>query len=526
MNNLKNTLRDNIVCIAFIEQIGVICRYQKGKEVMVNRTGTNGNDRLIGSSSSDILRGLGGNDYLLGYSGDDRLYGHDGKDTIKGGSGDDLIKGGSGDDKLYGGLDNDYLVGAGGKDILYGDIGSDKLYGNQGNDLLRGGSDKDTLYGGSGNDYIDGGEDDDTLYGEDINGASSSSDVEVDQVLFSTGFEAAANVFEGWHVHANPESAMVVDAPGGKGGSAVKMSMNRTDEFSGVINGKPRTELARVPNDYMYDGGEYHINFKTYLPSDFQFDYNGNREGLMQIHQSNGLGTSPLFLIGLDGDSYFSFVEPPYQSQRFDFFASASDDRGKWVDWSLHYKASTGEEGLYELYKNDDLVSSFSGANSYHNDGAYIKIGVYKWSWTNTGLYNRTVYYDDVSISISGSSSKDSDTYFFDKGYGTDTIIDVSGQNDTILFGSGLSSNDAMLAQQGEDLEIIFANSTDKLVIKDYLTVGTIEHFEFHGGYRLSSDDINYMIWEMAQLEADGGYQAIYDEQLSSINDLVTAYHI
>ncbi len=216
--------------------------------------------------------------------------------------------------------------------------------------------------------------------------------------MYKTGFEEGSSVFDGWHVHANPGSATAVTAPAGGSGMAMKFSMNRTDNFSNVVNGKPRAELARVPNQYMYAGNDYILDFKTYLPSNYQFDSNGNREGFMQIHQSQAIGTSPLFLLGLDGNRYFNFAEPPYQSQRFDFWGDASNDRGKWINWSLRYKASTGNDGILALYKNGQLVSTFNGPNSYSGDGGYMKIGLYKWFWNNTSVSNRTIYHDDIVI--------------------------------------------------------------------------------------------------------------------------------
>ncbi len=530
---------------------------------MVNKKGTNYNDRLCGTSRNDKLLGLGGNDYLLGYRGDDLLYGDEGDDTLSGGSGDDrltggkgydkllgyygndllygdegddIIYGGRGNDKLYGGSGNDYLngnigndkiYGESGNDTLYGDSGNDKIYGDYGRDTLKGGRDKDTLYGGNGNDYLDGGDGNDILYGENLNDTTISKDSEEDLILFNSGFEEVTDVFEGWHIHANPESAVVVNAPGGKGGHAVKMSINRTDDFSDVINGRPRAELARVPDDYLYAGGDYYLNFKTYLPNDFQFDSNENREGLMQIHQSNGLGVSPLFLFGLDGDKYFTFVEPPFQPQKFDFWGSASDDRGKWINWSLHYKASTDNNGLYELFKNGKSVSSFEGSNSYHNDGAYMKIGLYKWSWTSLDINNRTVYYDDVSIVASGNNGKDNDTYYFEMGYDTDTIVDIRGKNDVIVFGSGFFNYNISLNKKENDLEITFKNSSnDKLIIKDYWTVGTIERLEFQDGYSISSSDINYLIEEMSQVKSGSDYSVNdgYSDQFSDNTNLISAF--
>ncbi|HEX2129224.1 MAG TPA: Ig-like domain-containing protein, partial [Solirubrobacterales bacterium] len=78
--------------------------------------GTEGNDRLRGTSRSETIVGLAGNDKISGGGGKDVICGGDGKDTLKGG---------------------------GGKDRLFGDAGKDKLRGGGGKDKLRGGPGRD-----------------------------------------------------------------------------------------------------------------------------------------------------------------------------------------------------------------------------------------------------------------------------------------------------------------------------------------------------------------------------------------------
>lgn len=87
---------------------------------MANITGTEGNDKRIGTFENDTISGLGGNDSLSG---------------------------GFGNDQLFGGLGNDQL---------FGDNGNDSLFGSSGNDLLFGLGDNDQLFGGSGNDVLIG----------------------------------------------------------------------------------------------------------------------------------------------------------------------------------------------------------------------------------------------------------------------------------------------------------------------------------------------------------------------------------
>jgi hypothetical protein len=81
-------------------------------------TGTNGADRIGGSSYFDLIRGLGGDDVILARGGNDRIEGNDGNDRIAAGPGDDVLFGGPGDDRLSGGAGDDILIGGPGRDVL------------------------------------------------------------------------------------------------------------------------------------------------------------------------------------------------------------------------------------------------------------------------------------------------------------------------------------------------------------------------------------------------------------------------
>lgn len=118
--------------------------------------GTDGNDRLRGTSAPELIFGLEGNDRIDGGGGDDCIVGGDGNDKLDGGSGADVLIGGGGNDDLDGGSN---------KDKLFGDDGNDKLEGGSDNDLLEGGIGEDKLDGGSGNDELHGGDQNDKLEG-------------------------------------------------------------------------------------------------------------------------------------------------------------------------------------------------------------------------------------------------------------------------------------------------------------------------------------------------------------------------
>jgi uncharacterized delta-60 repeat protein len=119
--------------------------------------GTNGRDRLKGTSRADVIVALGGDDTISGLGGND---------VICGGSGNDKITGGSGNDREYGEAGKDTLSGGDGKDKLSGGAGDDKLSGGGGKDALSGGAGKDKLSGGGGKDSLSGGSGKDSCSGE------------------------------------------------------------------------------------------------------------------------------------------------------------------------------------------------------------------------------------------------------------------------------------------------------------------------------------------------------------------------
>jgi len=223
--------------------------------------------------------------------------------------------------------------------------------------------------------------------------------------FFTSNFESGSiqphpRENDGWYIQANSGDIKIVDAPGGKKGKALKVSINKNEDFSPVVNGSPRAELLR-PREF-YHGENYIIKWKTFLPEGFQFDYPSNEEIITQIHQDASSG-SPPFAIGLAGDKYFMVSDTPIGKQK-NFFGSAGPDCGKWVTWSLNYKPSFSDEGLIELYKNGKPVAKFVGPSAYPgNDSGYLKIGIYKWFWKKPSYPSKvdsiTIYYDEVSIS-------------------------------------------------------------------------------------------------------------------------------
>ncbi|MBD2039834.1 DUF4347 domain-containing protein [Microcoleus sp. FACHB-672] len=132
----------------------------------VQKTGTFGNDSLIGEAGDDNLSGSYGNDVLQGLAGNDQLIGGAGNDSLLGGEGSDTLEGNFGADALKGNAGNDVIAGGGDNDNLEGNEGNDQLHGNAGHDLVQGNDGNDLLEGGFGNDVLKGNKENDWLIGE------------------------------------------------------------------------------------------------------------------------------------------------------------------------------------------------------------------------------------------------------------------------------------------------------------------------------------------------------------------------
>jgi Ca2+-binding RTX toxin-like protein len=157
--------------------------------------GNGGNDTLAGRESGDTLNGGGQNDLLIGDAGNDSLIGSDGDDTLNGGAGNDRMAGGTGNDRYIvdsmadtifenagAGLDevssnSDYVLGVNVENLHLlsaatpthwdgtGNGLNNSIIGSNGNNSLGGAAGSDTLEGLDGNDTLDGGAGADKLLG-------------------------------------------------------------------------------------------------------------------------------------------------------------------------------------------------------------------------------------------------------------------------------------------------------------------------------------------------------------------------
>jgi Ca2+-binding RTX toxin-like protein len=144
---------DAITCTFYNVQAPPECANIHFSKVII---GTDGKDRISGTSGNDLIVGLGDKDTIDGGGGNDCILGGDGNDSLKGSNGNDVIFGGDGNDTVDGGNGNDTLRGEAGDDKLSGGNDKDNIQGGDDNDTVNGGNDNDVLYGNSGVDSVNG----------------------------------------------------------------------------------------------------------------------------------------------------------------------------------------------------------------------------------------------------------------------------------------------------------------------------------------------------------------------------------
>ncbi|MEP3441116.1 MAG: hypothetical protein ABJN72_06525 [Sulfitobacter sp.] len=150
------------------------------------RSGSDEDERILGTIYREQLNGNGGNDTLIAGGGNDTLNGGEGADDLFGGLGTDVadytgsrgslrvdllfpeintnvatgdtyesienLIGSDGRDNLRGTFDDNWIFGSSNVDYIYGRRGDDTLEGGVGNDVLFGEAGADVLIGGIGLD--------------------------------------------------------------------------------------------------------------------------------------------------------------------------------------------------------------------------------------------------------------------------------------------------------------------------------------------------------------------------------------
>jgi Ca2+-binding RTX toxin-like protein len=443
---------------------------------------TDQDDRIEGLSGNDSLGGNGGRDVLMGGDGDDILWGDDGADTLEGGAGSDQIHmdgkdtivfgrgdgvdliirgmydGGTlrfsagvapSDVALLGGPDGALLVTIAGSsdgleigkwfqeshpdrtlasfeftdgtrwtldDIrarlsMTGSIGRDYIYGTQAGDTLVGGAGQDQLSAWSGNDMLQGGEGNDTLNGslgnDTLDGGTGNDSLSGaggdDTYLFDTGF-GADTIVEGVAGEAQTVNRIIFSS----GIAAADVVVTGDNQFTPGSNG----------NLYLSALG---TGDKLTLSK--WFDPNRSNISVVQF---------------ADGTTWdrAALLEKFYSLERGGtMYGTEAGDRLTGDDGADSLRGLAGNDSMSGMGGNDELLGDMGNDTLSGGAGTDLLLG---------GIGD--------------------DTYLFQRGDGVDRIADfdrVSGSNDKLVFGSGISAADVIVERQDDHIVLTVAGSTN-----------------------------------------------------------------
>ena len=383
------------------------------------------NDWLTGDGADNEIRGFNGNDRLEGGAGDDELYGGGGDDTLDGGAGKDILDGGAGTNSASyrqssqgvrvslsnTGAQADFTSEHGftaNNNEAKGDILSniESIYGSANNDWLTGDGEDNTLFGGDGNDRLEGGTGVDTYVF--AAGGGTDTDTVVDnggKIVFDQGTGNGSYV-GATYTFTRPDS------------SSEAVTLTVRDSADNIINV---------------------IEFTTYPSSGYDFY---TRSG----GTNNAIPASSLVVpprVAGDGSELVPFLATAAAeiiggSAGADWVSYEESDAKVNIDLSdnparVNYGWAAGDV-LTNINNviGSDAVSGGLDDTLVGNANANILRGGKGDDTLDGGGGDDTLYGGMGSDILEGGA--DEDTYVFESGGGTDTVIDNGGN---IVFDQG-----------------------------------------------------------------------------------------
>ncbi|MGE3612525.1 MAG: calcium-binding protein [Sulfurimonas sp.] len=477
--------------------------------------GTETNDYFLFGASSTDLDAKGGDDIVSTGAGND---------TISGGAGDDILKSGAGQDTLSGGLGNDTLEGGRENDTYVFNRGN-------GHDTIL-----DAYHGYS----VDGG-----MLEFDTNPNTGELIVKVSGSVLISSIQAREKSFSSFATN-------VTDTD--------KNSINSDDIFIKIIGND--LIIARIQNGTFIDWSNK-ITYHAYLSENGSMEFGeGSAKGNLSagmidgnlvlgmgaedpiifhskansgndtLKFGEGISKEDILYKSVGNDLIFGLKE---EGKQFDEltdtvtiknYVSANNkienirlSDGTLFDFDSTPVATEGDDNLVfvgqsvtvDLLGGNDIVTTDYGNDMIFagegDDTVYSRAG---HDAVNGGSGNDKLYTGAGNDTVVGNTGDDildggagNDIYHYARGDGKDTINDSAG-SDTIVFDSGISSDDLMFRQDDFDLVIGLKDGvktidelSDQMVIKNWFKKDTnIEEIKFADGSGLSATQIATMLMD------------------------------
>ena len=195
-----------------------------------------------------------------------------------------------------------------------------------------------------------------------------------------------------------------------KGKKSVKFELRRNDKE--VYNSKRSEFAGRVEEA----NGDNWYRFRMFIPDDWETDPN-SFEIITQWHaypdfDKGETWRSPPLYIVIQGDkiklqnqwdSEEVTVNNTPEGKSVLWEGNLDELKGKWVNWTFHIKWTHSQDGIVEVWQDEEKIVDRIGANTYNDErGVYLKIGIYKPDWKYSPhksiVDSRIIYFDDLEI--------------------------------------------------------------------------------------------------------------------------------
>jgi len=196
----------------------------------------------------------------------------------------------------------------------------------------------------------------------------------------------------------------------GRTGKAGVFSLKRTDSH---VKGNFRSELRILSNPLEHDTWyRAHI----FVPKDWTdsevkvvaMQWHGSRDfflgevGRMPPLEITIVGDRWIVLKSYD-DRLISKADLPGNVQQMVQLADLPVEKGRWMEWVIHTRWSSTDDGRLRVWLDGELVSDDKGPNAHRDlTGPYLKAGVYAPSWgyegTEANIQERTLIFDDIEM--------------------------------------------------------------------------------------------------------------------------------
>ncbi len=467
-------------------------------------------------------RGTNENDIITDTILSEKIYGYDGDDTITSSHGKDAIIGGKGDDVITAGaFSNYYEYNLGDGDDVITDKSFTTRDANADTIIFGEGITKDNI------EFINGGENDLLIQFKDHDGSIRikkglvSGDYRIEYYQFADGTKLNYDTIK-----------TLIETRGTDGDDVI------TD-----------SELGE--KIYGYDGND---TITSTEGKDYIIGGKGD-----DIIAGNILATAYEYNLG-DGDDVITDISTNLSNSNFDtiiFGEGITRDNIEFIncgedDLLIQFK---GEEGSIRIKKG--LIDSYYRIENYQfSDGSKLTYDEIKEKIetrgtnkndiiTDSGL-NDIIYGYDGNDTITSTEGKDtiiggkgddiitgsgmSNTYIYNLGDGNDTITDYCAysNDDTIIFGEGITKDDLIFSNGGDgDLLILFKDKEGSIRIKNALKENrnAIEYYKFSDGTTLKNQKALESIVTLGTNGDDELTDTKYDEKIYGYDgdDVITS---